>query len=76
MVKIVKLDLEHIEGWAHAKYHECSQFPQVVNFSSVKKMMLVVIINKVSYTMQPQLTAFVHSFQDFPWLSWKAYDFF
>ena len=39
----------HIEGWAFAKYHDCSQFPQVVNFSSVKKLMQMVKINKVSY---------------------------
>ena len=44
-------------------YHDCSQFPQVVNFSSVKKLMQVVKINKVSYTTQPQPTAIVPLFR-------------
>ena len=53
VVEIVTLDLESIEGLAFVKYHDCSQFPQVVNFSSVKKLMQTVKINEVSYTTQP-----------------------
>ena len=39
--------------------------PQVVNFSSVKKLMQMVKINKVRYTTQPQPTTVVPPFQDF-----------
>ena len=35
---------------------KCFQFPQLINFSSVKKLMQTVKINKVSYTTQPQPT--------------------
>ena len=56
VVNIVILDLESIEGWAFAKYHDCSQFPQVVNFSSVKKLMQMVKVNNVT---QPQPTTVV-----------------
>ena len=64
--KIAILDLESIEGWTFAKYHDCSQFPQVVNFSSVKKLMQIVKIYKVRYTTQPQPTAVVPPFLDLP----------
>ena len=37
----------------------------MVKFSSVKKLMQMVKINKISYMPQPQLTAVVAPFQDF-----------
>ena len=49
-------------------YKDCSQFPHVVNFSSVKKLMQVVKINKViiQHSLnQPQLFLF----SGFPLLS-------
>ena len=52
-----------IEGWEFAKYHDCSQSPQVVNFISVKK--LIQMVKLYNSFNELQLFLYFNTFLDF-----------